>query len=143
MKGSQENMVKMWEDLHLLFEKKGKRPKSKKVDTTKNSTHDRGLVESQVDLHTSSHVEDVCIEEDQTTTYEIINETDDTSVLDGENKDKKSCPTFDDHEEIFQSVDVEDPTSSTVYDAYDEGSSSIITPMHDEDPGHDYNLTWW
>jgi hypothetical protein len=30
-------------------------------------------------------------------------------------------------------ADVEDPTSSTVYDAYDEGSSSMITPTHDED----------
>jgi hypothetical protein len=34
---------------------------------------------------------------------------------------------------MCQSTDVEDPTSSTVYDAYVEGSSSMITPMHDED----------
>ena len=59
MKGSQENMVRMWEELHLLFEKKGKRPKSRKVDKAKNSTRDGGLVESKGDMHASSHVEDV------------------------------------------------------------------------------------
>jgi hypothetical protein len=41
--------------------------------------------EGQVEEHASSHVEDVCIEEDQTTTYdtpsELTDEADDTSVL--------------------------------------------------------------
>jgi hypothetical protein len=30
-------------------------------------------------------------------------------------------------------TDVEDPTSLPVYDAYDEGGSSVIAPTHDED----------
>jgi hypothetical protein len=75
MKGYQENMVWMWEELHLLFEKKGKRPKSRKIDKAKNSTHDGGSVESQGDLHASSHVEDVYMEEYQISAYEIIDET--------------------------------------------------------------------
>jgi len=82
--------------------------------------------EGQVEEHESSHVENVCVEEDQTITYditlELIDEADDTSVLDGYNYDEDS-----------KSVDVEDPTYVLMYDAYDEGDSSIITPTHDED----------
>jgi len=45
-----------------------------------------------VEEHASSHEEDVCIEEDQTTTYdtssELTDEADDTSVLDGLTSDE-------------------------------------------------------
>ena len=34
---------------------------------------------------------------------------------------------------MFQLADVEDPTSFTMHDAYDEGSSSMIVPTRDED----------
>jgi hypothetical protein len=95
----------------------------------------------QVEEHASSHEEDVCIEEDQTTTYdtssELTDEADDTSVLDGYTSDESTkdedATSYDDYEEMFQSADVEDPTSFTEYDAYNEGSSSVIAPTHDED----------
>jgi hypothetical protein len=93
--------------------------------------------EGQMEEHASSHVEDVCMEENQTTTYdtplELTNEADDTSVLGGKDEDATSCPTYDDYEKMFQSTDVEDSTSLLVYDAYDEGGSSVIAPTHDED----------
>jgi hypothetical protein len=79
--------------------------------------------EGQVEEHASSHVEDVCIEEDQTTTYdtplEITNEANDTSVLDG-------C-TYD---EFFKSSKYEDPTSFHVYDVDDE---RVRAPNYDVD----------
>jgi hypothetical protein len=70
----------------------------------------------------------VCIEEDQTTTYdtssELTDEVDDTSVLDGEDEATTSCPTYDDYEKMFQSTDVKDSTSLPVYDVDDEDGSS-------------------
>jgi hypothetical protein len=97
--------------------------------------------EGQVEEGASSHVEDVCIEEYQTTTYdtssELTDEVDDTSVLDGYTSDESTkdedATSYDDYEEMSQSTDVEDPTSFIENDAYDEGSSSVIAPMHDED----------
>jgi hypothetical protein len=97
--------------------------------------------EGQVEEGTSSHVEEICIKEDQTTTYdtssELTDDADDTSVLDGYTSDESTkdedATSYDDYEEMSQSADVEDPTSFTEYDAYDEGSSSVIAPMHDED----------
>jgi hypothetical protein len=94
-----------------------------------------------VEEHASNHEEDVCIEEDQTIAYEtsleLTDETDDTSVLDGYTSDESTkdedATSYEDYEEMFQSTDVEDPTSFTMHDTYDEGSSSVITPMHDED----------
>jgi hypothetical protein len=44
-----------------------------------------------------------------------------------------SCPTYEDYEEMFQSVDVEDPTSFPVYDVDDEGGSSMLAPNYDVD----------
>jgi hypothetical protein len=89
-----------------------------------------------VEEHASSHEEDVCIEEDQTTTYdtssELTDEADDTSVLDGKDEDATSCP-YDDYEEMFQSTDVEDPTSFTVYDVDDEDGSRVLAPNYDVD----------
>jgi len=45
-------------------------------------------------------------------------------VLDGYTSDESTkdedATSYDDY--MFQSIDVEDPTSFTVYDAYDEGS---------------------
>jgi hypothetical protein len=95
--------------------------------------------EEQVEEHASSHEENVCIEEDQTVAYEtsseLTNETGDTSVLDGytfdeSTKDEDATPN-DDH--MFQSANVGDPTYFTMHDTYDEGSSSMMAPMHDED----------
>jgi hypothetical protein len=93
-----------------------------------------------VEEHASSHEEDVCIKEDQTIAYdtssELTDEVDDTSVLDGYTSDestKDEDATSYDDDDMFQSTHVEDPTSFTMYDAYDEGSSSMITPTHDED----------
>jgi len=87
-----------------------------------------------------SHIEDVCIKEDQKTydtSSELFYEVDDTSVLDGYTFDEltqdEHATSHDDYEEMFQSADVEHPTSSTVYDTYDEGSTSIIAPTHYED----------
>ena len=91
--------------------------------------------------HASSHEEDVCKKEDQTIAYdtssELSDEVDDTSVLDGytsgESTKNEYATSYDDYEEMSQSADVEDPTSFTEYDAYNEGNSSVISPMHDED----------
>jgi hypothetical protein len=62
--------------------------------------------EGHVKKHASSHVEGVCIEEDQMTTYDtstkLTNEANDTIVLDGEDEDTTSCPTYDDNEKMFQ-----------------------------------------
>jgi hypothetical protein len=102
--------------------------------------------EGQVEEHASSHVEDVCIEEDRTKTYdtplELTNGVNDTSVLYGYDyvevfksvkyEDTTSCPTYDGCKEMFQSTNVEDPTSFFLYDAYDEDGSSMIAPTHDE-----------
>jgi hypothetical protein len=82
--------------------------------------------EGQVEEHASSHEEDVCIEEDQTIAYEtsseLSDEVDDTSVLDGYTSDESTkdedATSYDDH--MFQSTDVEDPTSFTMHDTYDE-----------------------
>jgi hypothetical protein len=52
-------------------------------------------------------------------------------VLDGKDEDETSFPTHDDYEDMFQSVDVEDPTSLLVYDANDEGGSSVLPPNYD------------
>jgi hypothetical protein len=41
--------------------------------------------------------------------------------------------SYDDYEEIFQSVNVDDSTSFVDYDAYDEASPGVIAPTHDED----------
>jgi hypothetical protein len=97
--------------------------------------------EGQVEQHASSHEEDVCINEEQKTTYEtsskITDEANDTSVLDGyisdESEKDEAATSHDDYEKMFQSVDDENPTYSTMYDAYDEGSPSVITLTHDED----------
>jgi hypothetical protein len=94
--------------------------------------------EGQVEQHASSHEEDVCIKEEQTTTYEtsseLTDEVDDTSVLDGytsdESTQEEDATSYDD---MFQSTNVEDPTTFTMYDAYDVGSLSVIAPMLDED----------
>jgi hypothetical protein len=51
-------------------------------------------------------------------------------VLDGEDEDATSCPTFDDHEEMFQSTDVEEPTSFPVYDV-DDDMDSTPHPIYD------------
>jgi hypothetical protein len=63
-------------------------------------------------------------------------ETNDASIFNGytpdeSTKDEDATPD-DDH--MFQSVDVGDPTSFNMHDAYDVGSLSAITPMLDEDP---------
>jgi hypothetical protein len=87
------------------------------------------------------HIEDMCIKEDQTTTYdtssELNNDVDETSVLDGytsnESAKDEDATSLNDYEEMFQSTDVENPTSSIVYDAYDEGSPSVIESTLDED----------
>jgi hypothetical protein len=73
IKGYQKNLTRllehpMWKEPCLSVEKKGKNSKSRKVDEAKNSPHDGGLAESQVDLHASSHVEDVHNEDDDTKT---------------------------------------------------------------------------
>jgi hypothetical protein len=83
----------------------------------------------------------VCIEEDQIVAYEtsseVTDETGDTSVLDGYTSDESTkdedATSHDDYEEMFQSANVEDPTSSTMYDAYDVDSLNLITPMLDDD----------
>jgi hypothetical protein len=84
--------------------------------------------------HASSHAEEACIEEYQTTTYdtssELTDEADDTSVLDGEDEDTTSCPTYDDYEKMFQSIDVKDSTSLPVYDVEDEDGSSGNSTLH-------------
>jgi hypothetical protein len=50
-------------------------------------------------------------------------------VLDGEDEDTTSCPTYDDYEKMFQSTNVKDSTSLPVYDADDEdGSRRNLTP---------------
>jgi len=54
-------------------------------------------------------------------------------VLDGEDEDATSYPIFLNHREMFQSVDVEEPTSFPMYNVYDEGGSNVIEPTHDED----------
>jgi len=41
-------------------------------------------------------------------------------VIDGEDEDTTFFPTFDDLEEIFQPVDVEDTTCLLMYDADDD-----------------------
>jgi hypothetical protein len=91
--------------------------------------------EGQVEERASSHVEDVCIEEYQMVAYdtpsELTNEADDTSVLDGKDEDETYCPTHDDYEDMFQSVDVEDPTYPLVYNVDDEGGSSMSTPNYE------------
>jgi hypothetical protein len=95
----------------------------------------------QAEEYASSHEEDVCIGENQTPTYDtsskLIDEVDDTSVLDGYTFDESTKhedeTSYDDYGEMFQSVDVKDPTSFIMYDADDDGSSSMIAPMHDED----------
>jgi hypothetical protein len=92
-----------------------------------------------VEEHASSHEENVCIEEDQIVAYEtsseLTNETGDTSMLDGytsdESAEDEDATPDDDH--MFQSADVGDPTSFTMHDTYDEGSSSMMAPTHDED----------
>jgi hypothetical protein len=87
----------------------------------------------------------VCIEEDQTTTYDtsskLTNEANDTSVLDGEDEDTTSCPTYDDYEKMFQSTDVKDSTSLPIYDVDDEdGSSGNSTPHPIYDMYDDANM---
>jgi hypothetical protein len=78
----------------------------------------------------------VCIkEEDQITTYdtssELTDEVEDNSMLDGytydESTQEEDVRSYDD---LFQSIDVEDPAYLTMYD---EGSPSVITPTIDED----------
>jgi len=64
MKGTWEKLIRVWEELRLLVEKKWKRPKYRNFDEAKKSPHDGILEESYGDLHESSHVKDVCIEED-------------------------------------------------------------------------------
>jgi len=61
----------MWKEPHLSIEKNEKKSKSRKVDEAKNSPYDGGLAESQVDLHASSDVEDVCNEDDDAKTSSI------------------------------------------------------------------------
>jgi hypothetical protein len=66
--------------------KYGSWPKDLDEDYFKG-TGQKLMRDEQVEECASNHVEDVCIEEDQTTTYdtssELIDEADDTSVLDG------------------------------------------------------------
>jgi hypothetical protein len=86
-----------------------------------------------------SHEEDVCIEKNPIVAYEtsseLTGETGDTSVLDGytfdESVEDEDATLDDDH--MFQSTDVGYPTSFTMHNTYDEGSSRRITPTHDED----------
>jgi hypothetical protein len=89
--------------------------------------------EEQVEEHASSHEEDVFIEEDQTTAYEtsskLNDEVDDVSVLDGYTFDESAK----DEDATSHDDDVEDPTTFTMYDAYDVGSLNVIVPMLDED----------
>jgi hypothetical protein len=50
-------------------------------------------------------------------------------VLDGEDEDPTSCPTYDDYEKMFQSTNVKDSISLPVYDVDDEdGSRGNSTP---------------
>jgi hypothetical protein len=103
----QKNLTTLLEHRELLKPLIGKTKKKEEfkyevVGGAKTSLCEEGLSEPQVDLleeHASIHEGNVCIE--------------DTSVSDGYTSDEKdeettSCPTFDDHEEIFQSTDVEE-----------------------------------
>jgi hypothetical protein len=88
-----------------------------------------------VEEHASSHEEDVCIEEAQIVAYntpsELTDEADDSSVLDGNNEDATSFPSYDDYEEIFQSTDGEDLTYFPMYDADDEDGYNVLAPNYD------------
>jgi hypothetical protein len=61
-------------------------------------------------------------------------------VLDGYTSDESAkdedATSHDDYEEMFQSTNVEDPISPTVYDAYDVDSLNVITPMLYDDSSH-------
>jgi hypothetical protein len=78
-----------------------------------------------VEEHAYNNVEDVCNSE--TTTYgtplEISRETHGTIKYDGQVENT--------HDATFWSTNVEDSTSLPVYDAYDDGGSSI--PNYDMD----------
>jgi len=52
--------------------------------------------------------------------HQLTNEVDDISTVYGKDEDATSCPTFDDYEAIFQSTDVEEPTSFPIYDVDDD-----------------------
>jgi len=52
---------------------------------------------------------------------------------------EEHATSHNDYEEMFKSVDDENPTPSIVYDAYDEGIPSAIAPTHDED-SYDFNV---
>jgi hypothetical protein len=77
--------------------------------------------EGHVEEHPSSHVEDMCVEEDRTTTYdtplEPIDEADDNSVLDGYDADEEDV--------LAPNHDVD----SVPYDMYDV--ATMIVPVHD------------
>jgi len=64
-------------------------------------------------------------------------------VLDGKDEDETSCPTHGDYEDMFQSIDVEDPTSPLVYDVDDDGGSSVLAPNYDvgSTPHPSYNIS--
>jgi hypothetical protein len=66
-----------------------------------------------------------------TTPSKLTDEADDTSVLDGNDEDETSCLTHDDYEDMFQSTDIEDPTSPLIYGVDDEGGSSMLAPNYD------------
>jgi hypothetical protein len=82
----------------------GRWPKDLDKDYFKITRHEVKKHENEgwQDEHAYSHVEEVCIEGDQTTTYdtssEPTDEADDTRVLYGEDEDTTYCPTYDDYE---------------------------------------------
>ena len=88
--------------------------------------------------HAFIHENDVFIEEEQKVDYDtsskLTNETDGTSVLNGEDEDMTSCPAYDDYEKMFQSYNVNDSLPLHVYDSDDGDSSrrnSVRHPIYD------------
>jgi hypothetical protein len=83
--------------------------------------------ESQMDLHASSHVEDVCNEDDDTITSStplaLSYEAHNTSAHDGQVDGA--------YGEMSQSTNVEDSTSYLSSDAYDD--EGVLAPKYDED----------
>ena len=88
--------------------------------------------EGQVKKHASSHIEDLCIKEDQTEAYQ----DNDTSIVGGHSYDGSSklakdenataCLTYDGY------GDIEEPISFPMYDANDD-MDSVRRPIYDLD----------
>jgi hypothetical protein len=104
-----------------------KNSKYRKVNEAKNSPHDGSLAESRVDLHASSHVENVHNEDDDTSTYstslELSCDAHNTSAHDGQ--------VDGTYGGVSQSTNVEDSISYLSIDAYD--NEGVLKPKYDED----------